>query len=130
MGLARNSDLFKAGVDLHGVHDWAWRGRDFSPGGGWGLGKQQMEQAYASSPVSNLSSWRSPVLLISGDDDRNVMVGQSIDLKNRLDALNIYNEVLVFPDEVHGFLRYDSWLRAFQATASFFDRFLMEKGDK
>ncbi len=130
MGLARNSDLFKAGVDLHGVHDWAWRGRDFSPGGGWGLGKQQMEQAYASSPVSDLSSWRSPVLLISGDDDRNVMVGQSIDLKNRLDALNIYNEVLVFPDEVHGFLRYDSWLRAFQATASFFDRFLMEKGDK
>ncbi len=23
MGLARNSDLFKAGVDFHGVHDWA-----------------------------------------------------------------------------------------------------------
>src|SRR5437879_8625136 len=23
LGLARNSDLFKAGVDFHGVHDWA-----------------------------------------------------------------------------------------------------------
>ena len=23
MGLARNSDLFKAGVDFHGVHDWS-----------------------------------------------------------------------------------------------------------
>ena len=23
MGLARNSDIFKAGVDFHGVHDWA-----------------------------------------------------------------------------------------------------------
>ena len=22
LGLARNSDLFAAGVDLHGVHDW------------------------------------------------------------------------------------------------------------
>src|SRR5207244_5135511 len=27
MGLARNSDIFKAGVDFHGVHDWA----DFAP---------------------------------------------------------------------------------------------------
>ena len=22
LGLGRNSDLFKAGVDMHGVHDW------------------------------------------------------------------------------------------------------------
>jgi len=124
MGLARNPELFKAGVDLHGVHDWAWRGRDFSPGGGWGITKELMEQALASSPVSDLSAWKAPVLIISGDDDRNVMIGQSIDLKNKLDILGVYNEVLVFPDEVHGFLRYDSWFRAFEATASFFDRFL------
>lgn len=124
MGLARNSDLFKAGVDLHGVHDWAWRGRDFSPGGGWGLTKELMADATASSPVADLSAWTSPILLISGDDDRNVMIGQSIDLKNRLDAKGIYNEFLIFPDEVHGFLRYDSWLRAFKATEGFFDRYL------
>ena len=124
MGLARNSDLFKAGVDFHGVHDWAWRGRDFSPGGGWGIDEALMEQAHASSPVASMASWRSPVLLISGDDDRNVMIGQSIDLKNRLDQHGVYHEVLVLPDEVHGFLRYDSWLRAFEATASFLDRFL------
>ncbi|UCE69661.1 MAG: S9 family peptidase [Flavobacteriaceae bacterium] len=126
MGLARNPELFKAGVDLHGVHDWAWRGRDFSPGGGWGITKELMDQAHASSPVSDLSNWKAPVLIISGDDDRNVMIGQSVDLKNKLDALGVYNEVLIFPDEVHGFLRYDSWLRAFRATASFFDRFLKD----
>ena len=124
MGLARNSDIFRAGVDLHGVHDWAWRGRDFSPGGGWGIGESLMEQALASSPVASMDTWRSPVLLISGDDDRNVMIGQSIDLKNRLDRQGVYNEVLIFPDEVHGFLRYESWLKAFMATESFFDRFL------
>lgn len=124
MGLARNSELFKAGVDLHGVHDWAWRGRDFSPGGGWGLTEGLMEGATAASPIADLSAWTSPVLLISGDDDRNVMIGQSIDLKNQLDARGIYNEYLIFPDEVHGFLRYDSWLRAFQATEGFFDRYL------
>ena len=124
MGLARNSGLFKAGVDLHGVHDWAWRGRVFSPGGGWGLTKELMAGATAASPIADLSAWTSPVLLISGDDDRNVMVGQSVDLKNQLDARGIYNEYLVFPDEVHGFLRYDSWLRAFQATEGFFNRHL------
>ncbi|MDG1573461.1 prolyl oligopeptidase family serine peptidase [Robiginitalea sp. M366] len=127
MGLAKNSDLFKAGVDLHGVHDWAWRGRDFSPGGGWGIGADLMEQAFHSSPISELQYWKSPVLIISGDDDRNVMIGQSIDLKNKLDALGVYNEVLVFPDEVHGFLRSGSWLEAYRAAADFFDRHL--KGD-
>ncbi|MGA9237443.1 S9 family peptidase, partial [Robiginitalea sp.] len=124
MGLARNSGLFKAGVDLHGVHDWAWRGRDFSPGGGWGLTEELMSGATAASPIADLSAWTSPVLLISGDDDRNVMIGQSIDLKNQLDSRGVYNEHLVFPDEVHGFLRYDSWLRAFKATEGFFTRYL------
>ena len=126
MGLAKNSDMFKAGVDLHGVHDWSWRARDFSPGGAWGITENLMDQAYHASPISELQYWSSPVLLITGDDDRNVMFGQSIDLKNKLDKLGVYNEVLVFPDEVHGFLRYDSWLRAYQSAVDFFDRFLKE----
>ena len=124
MGLAKNSDLFKAGVDLHGVHDWAWRGRDFSPGGSWGITKELMDLAYHSSPISELQYWSSPVLLITGDDDRNVMFGQSIDLKNKLDKLGVHNETLVFPDEVHGFLRYESWLRTYTAAEDFFNRFL------
>ncbi len=124
MGLAKDSDLFKAGVDLHGVHDWAWRGRDFSPGGSWGLGPEQMEEAYLSSPISELQFWSSPVLIVHGDDDRNVMFGQSIDLKYKLDKLGVTNEVLVFPDEVHGFLRYDSWYRTYMAATDFFDRYL------
>jgi len=34
LGLARDSELFAAGVDLHGVHDWSLRGRRRN-GGGW-----------------------------------------------------------------------------------------------
>jgi dipeptidyl aminopeptidase/acylaminoacyl peptidase len=124
MGLAKNSDLFKAGVDLHGVHDWAWRGEEFSPGGGWGITPELMELAYQSSPISEMQFWSSPVLIIHGDDDRNVMFGQSIDLQKKLDELGVHNEILVFPDEVHGFLRYESWLRANKATVDFFNRFL------
>ncbi len=126
MGLAKNSDLFKAGVDLHGVHDWSWRARDFSPGGAWGITEELMQMAYDSSPISELQFWSSPVLIVHGDDDRNVMFGQSIDLKNKLDELGVYNEILIFPDEVHGFLRYESWLRTYEAATNFFDRFLKD----
>ncbi|MFQ5751871.1 MAG: S9 family peptidase, partial [bacterium] len=125
LALARNSDLFRAGVDLHGVHDWAFRATDFSPGGGWGLqGEKLLESAMKSSPVADLTYWSSPILFIHGDDDRNVLFQQTTDLVQRLRERHVHVETLIFPDEVHGFLRYESWLRAYQATADFFDRFL------
>lgn len=124
MGLARDSDLFAAGVDLHGVHDWSWRGRDFGNGGWWAIDESLYPLAHKSSPVSDLTYWSSPVLFIHGDDDRNVMFGQTVDLVQRLREQGVYNEVLVFPDEVHSFLLYRSWVRAYEATADFFDRFL------
>lgn len=124
MGLARDSDLFTAGVDLHGVHDWSWRGRDFGNGGYWAIDEALYPLALKSSPVSDLSYWSSPVLFIHGDDDRNVMFGQTVDLVQRLREQGVYNEVLVFPDEVHSFLLYRSWMNAYRATEDFFDRFL------
>ncbi|MFM7329147.1 MAG: S9 family peptidase, partial [Bacteroidota bacterium] len=123
MGLARNPELFKAGVDIHGVHDWAFRARTFwLPGGWWGITDQEMELAYRSSPVSDLSKWTAPVLLISGDDDRNVQFQETTDLAMRLMEKNIPVEILVLPDEVHGFLRYESWKRIFVAAEEFFGR--------
>ncbi len=122
MGLARNPELFKAGVDLHGVHDWAFRARAFSPGGGWAIGPKDMDLAYKSSPVSDLSKWTAPVLLVHGDDDRNVLFQQTTDLVGKLRDKNVPVEVLILPDEVHGFLRYESWTKVFNAARDFFDR--------
>ncbi len=123
-GLARNSDIFKAGVDFHGVHDWSWRATDFSDGGFWGIKKDSLDQAFQYSPVADIDGWTSPVLLIHGDDDRNVMFGQTVDLVERLKKQGVEYEVLVFPDEVHGFYRYESWLKSFEAAAIFLDRYL------
>ncbi len=122
MGLARNPELFKAGVDLHGVHDWAFRAREFTPGGWWGIGPGDMEKAYSSSPVSDLTRWTAPVLLVHGDDDRNVLFQQTVDLAEKLRERDVPVEILVLPDEVHGFLRYESWLRTFSAAHDFFER--------
>lgn len=127
MGLARDSDLFKAGVDLHGVHDWAYRATDFTDGGGWGITEDELDLAYQSSPEANIDTWSSPVLFVHGDDDRNVLFSQTTDLVQRLRERSVPVEVLVFPDEVHGFLRHENWLRTFKAAADFFDRHMPEE---
>jgi dipeptidyl aminopeptidase/acylaminoacyl peptidase len=128
MGLARNSDIFKAGVDFHGVHDWAtflpiWVGEvdaknaEVAPDI-----KEARGLAFKSSPVASIANWRSPVLFVHGDDDRNVPFQQTTDLVEKLRAQGVDVEELVFPDEIHEFLRNGDWIRAYKATAQFFDR--------
>jgi dipeptidyl aminopeptidase/acylaminoacyl peptidase len=128
MALARNSDVFKAGVDLHGVHDWsATLAKELPPPSlAFEKGDRDaaMAMAFKSSPVADLSRWTSPVLLIQGDDDRNVEFHQTVDLARRLDAQGTPYEELVLPNEIHSFLRYGSWLAADSATVEFLDRHL------
>ena len=83
--------------------------------------------AFNSSPMAYISDWRSPVLLIHGDDDRNVPFSESVDLAESLRKQGVSFEQLIFPDEVHGFLLHDNWIRAYRATADFFNRQLKEK---
>jgi dipeptidyl-peptidase-4 len=125
MGLARDSELFAAGVDLHGVHDWSMRARRRN-GGGWDIqGEDLMSVAYQSSPVADVDFWTSPVLFVHGDDDRNVDFIQTTDLVLRLRKLNKAKvELLIFPDEVHGFLRHENWLKVYETSVDFFERFL------
>jgi dipeptidyl aminopeptidase/acylaminoacyl peptidase len=128
LALARNSDIFKAGVDFHGVHDWSldidnplwgftqikrWQQYDM---------RSIMHLAWESSPDSSIATWKSPVLLIQGDDDRNVEFHQMVDLVQRLRLARVPFEEIVIPNEIHGFLRYASWLEADTATADYFTR--------
>jgi dipeptidyl aminopeptidase/acylaminoacyl peptidase len=127
LALARNSDLFKAGVDFHGVHDWSLTlAERATPVMRFEQGDraQATEAAFKASPVADVATWRSPVLFIHGDDDRNVRFEETIDLENRLAARGVHFEELVIPDEIHGFLRYGSWLKADQAATDFMARTL------
>ena len=128
MGLARNSDLFAAGVDFHGVHDWSVFLDDYAgPNSGTPPDMQAAKKlAFESSPNSSIVTWRSPVLLVQGDDDRDVPFSQTVDLVQRLRAQGVPFEQIVLPDEIHGFLLYRSWLRTYGATADFFDRTLKQ----
>jgi dipeptidyl aminopeptidase/acylaminoacyl peptidase len=133
MGLARNSDLFKAGVDFHGVHDWSVFLTERPYFGNLATrppdADAAVKLAWESSPDAYISTWKSPVLLIQGDDDRNVPFSQTVDLAQRLRAQNVSFEQLVVPDEIHGFLMWKSWIVAYTATADFFDRTL-KRGEK
>ena len=132
MGLAKNSDLFKSGVDFHGVHDWSVFLTEKPYFGNLALKPPDAEDvvklSWQSSPDAYISTWKSPVLLIHGDDDRNVSFSQTVDLVQRLRGQHAPFEELILPDEVHGFLMWKTWIRVYGATADFFDRTLKKGG--
>jgi dipeptidyl aminopeptidase/acylaminoacyl peptidase len=115
MALARASDLFKAGVDFHGVHNWATELNipETAP---------DYQVAFESSPLHFVNGWRSPVLLIQGDDDRDVQFNQTVRLAYALRRQKVEVEEMIFPDEVHDFLLFRSWRAAYAATVDFFKR--------
>ena len=123
MGLARGSDLFAAGVDMHGVHNWSdWfrvvedeDDRDRA---------DARRLAYQSSPIADVKTWRSPVLLIHGDDDRNVPFSQTVDLAEALRAHGVTVEQLIFPDEIHDFLVQAHWVEAYRRGDEFLEKYL------
>ncbi|HEX4582961.1 MAG TPA: prolyl oligopeptidase family serine peptidase [Acidobacteriaceae bacterium] len=128
LALARASDLFAAGVDLHGVHDWSLEVELWKPTSDFSEDrKAESRVAWESSPMASLDTWRSPVLLIQGDDDRNVLFAQTVRLANTLRARGVPVEEHVFPDEIHDFLLHRDWLTAYRLGVDFFDRKLGEQ---
>jgi len=125
LALSRASDLFAAGVDMSGVHDWniddpqnfAISDTAPDPNARWRL-------AFESSPLASVDTWRSPVLLIQGDADPEVPFLQTVQLAAALRARNVPFQELIFPDEAHDFLMHRTWMAAYTAAADFFDRHL------
>jgi dipeptidyl aminopeptidase/acylaminoacyl peptidase len=124
LALARNSDLFAAGVDVHGVHDFTAEGGRRFGGAEWRYEPTDRDSAAAvawrSSPVASIATWKSPVLLIHGDDDRNVRFSTTVDLARRLSTTGVPFEVIVIPDDTHHMMRHANWLLVDRATAQFF----------
>ncbi|WP_031499523.1 S9 family peptidase [Bryobacter aggregatus] len=126
LALARDSGIFAAGVDIHGVHDFTSDGGSRFGQNAWRFEKTDRDRAaeiaWASSPVSSLATWTSPVLLIHADDDRNVRFSQTADLVRRLAQTEVEHEVIVVPDDTHHWMRFANQMLVNEATAGFFDR--------
>jgi len=112
--LARNSDVFAAGVDMAGVHLW-------------GSSLDSNEVSYKASSISAIDNWRSPVLIWHNDDDRNVDFSQTIGLVDLLRARDVYYELIVNPDDTHETLLHKRWLYLYGRMDTFLQRFLWNK---
>jgi dipeptidyl aminopeptidase/acylaminoacyl peptidase len=113
--LARNSDLFKVGIDMAGVHLW---GSSLDP----------ENVSYQSSTIGAIDGWKSPVLLIQGDDDRNVQFSQMTGLVQLLRARNVPFELIVYPDDTHEPLLHSRYLNSFSRMSEFLGRYLKADG--
>jgi dipeptidyl aminopeptidase/acylaminoacyl peptidase len=124
LGLGRDSKVFAAGVDIHGVHN---RIRPDNDRGEHAPDEDLAAKvAWESSPVAWLDQWTSPVLIIHADDDRNVPFSQSVDLVRRFEDKGFGFEYLAIPDDTHHWMKYANALRVSEATAEFLKRKLMK----
>lgn len=125
LALARDSKLFAAGVDIHGVHDWTTSGREPTTAAGYEKVPDldsAIRLAYRSSPVADVKTWTSPVLLIHADDDRNVRFSQTTDLVKRLEKQNVPMETMVIVGDTHHWMKHENAIKVGAAIAAFFQR--------
>lgn len=106
-----HTDRFKAAVMGAGISDWGmqagtgeWGVIDAALGGstGWeGPGPHVHDR---NSPISYASQIRTPVLILHGEQDTNVPLGQAIHFHRALRHFGVEHEFVVYPREGH-------WLR-------------------
>lgn len=113
--LARDSDVFAAGFDMAGVHE-------FLKGG------------FPHSPAALVGGWTSPVYIAAGDDDRNVDFNQSIVLadllRSKRPAVRMVERVI--PNETHDmYLTFDTLTDLYRDGGEFMlDELIGAKGRK
>jgi dipeptidyl aminopeptidase/acylaminoacyl peptidase len=108
------------------MHDWTndiqVEKQTRAPDGEWAT-----DLSYLSSPISGVSTWKSPTLFIHADDDRDIPYHQSVDIINRLLKRKVPVETMVIVDDSHHWLKYSNSLKVMNATANFFKAKLMKK---
>ncbi|GHA61107.1 S9 family peptidase [Pontibacter akesuensis] len=129
LALGRDSELFAAGVNIHGMSDLTAESvqqllypnrYEKAPDA-----EEAVKIMWESSPAASVATWFSPVLIIHADDDRNVDFSDSMDLVRRLEAKGAPYETLVIVDDTHHWMKYSNALKVNAATADFFRRMLL-----
>jgi dipeptidyl aminopeptidase/acylaminoacyl peptidase len=89
----------------------------------------EVPEAYlASSPLSRAASFTTPVLILHGDADGIVPVGQGRQLATALRRVGVEAELWIYPGEGHGFYRRDHLTDARRRVVEWFNRWLGGEG--
>jgi dipeptidyl aminopeptidase/acylaminoacyl peptidase len=129
------TDRFKAALVNAGISDWgtiAGTG-EFGPTDGvlagsfgWeGTGPHPHDRV---SPISFASRVRTPVLIVHGEDDTNVPLGQAIYFHRALSHYGVEHDLVVYPREGHGPRERNHQRDLLLRTRAWFDRWLLEPG--
>lgn len=128
------TDRFKAAVTGAGISDWgmqaaigeqgAVRESGTTGGCGWeGPGPHPHDRV---SPISYASRIRTPVLILHGEEDTNVPVGQSVFLHRALRHFGVEHQFVVYPGEGHRVVGRAHQLDLLRRTRAWYDRWLRD----
>jgi dipeptidyl aminopeptidase/acylaminoacyl peptidase len=130
MAIGRAPDAFAAAVEQYGIIDWRtmWQHEDAllqayqksllgSP--------QEFPKVYdSSSPLTYVGQVKAPLLVLQGENDIRVPVGQAKQVAEALKARGNTVEAVYFPGEGHGFYKREHQQEALQRTVDWFDKYL------
>jgi dipeptidyl aminopeptidase/acylaminoacyl peptidase len=119
--LTADPTLWRAGVDVAGVVDWATYGAGYTTPR-LGTPVQNPDIYNVSAPIQHMDRLQRPLLVLHGTNDRNVSFADSLRLFDVLIKLGKRFESQIYPGEIHFFRRdivlRDAWIR----VEEFFDR--------
>jgi dipeptidyl aminopeptidase/acylaminoacyl peptidase len=125
------TDRFRAAVMGAGIADWAIQisvgelGRtEVGLGGsfGWeGPGPHRHDQL---SPISYAAKVTTPVLILHGQDDTNVPVGQALYFHRALSQFGTEHDLVIYPRENHSFTERAHQIDVLERTRAWFTRWL------
>jgi dipeptidyl aminopeptidase/acylaminoacyl peptidase len=125
------TDRFKAALMGAGISDWGMQAGtgddgilDAALGGSTGWNGPGPHLHDRNSPISYASRIRTPVLILHGEQDTNVPLGQAVHFHRALRHFGVEHEFVVYPREGHGLHEPAHQLDALQRTRAWFDRWL------
>lgn len=121
--MTRDPLLWKAGVNVAGVVDWATYGAGYTTPR-LGTPVENPEIYHESAPIHHMEHLVRPLLVLHGTLDRNVAFRDSLRLFDVLLKLGRDFEMGVYPGEIHFFRRAHILRDAWRRVEDFFDRHL------
>jgi dipeptidyl aminopeptidase/acylaminoacyl peptidase len=129
-GLTEFPELFAAGADLYGIvnfetffaHTEPWMAAISKAK--YGDPEQQREMLRALSPIHKLDRVRAPTLVLHGANDTNVPVIEAEQVVQALERRGVPVQLVLFPDEGHGFRKIANRIHATTAIVRWFETYL------
>ncbi|MCC2274104.1 S9 family peptidase [Streptomyces sp. ET3-23] len=123
------TERFKAAVMGAGISDWGMQAGtgddgilDAALGGSTGWNGPGPHIHDRNSPISYVSRIRTPVLILHGEQDTNVPLGQALHFHRALRHFGVEHEFVVYPREGHGLHERAHQLDALRRIRAWYDR--------